>query len=143
MSRSLLLCRPKLQNNHFLFCTTEVDPMSRLMSMSQPYESTPVTKNFTMTSFQLVLATFNAHLMCSNSSISVQITPTIIWSYKRYLKGRINKVLKRFFKHSFSTPSKSPLEVKEAFISNSPTPQELIQVFNHLEGNQKSLLLFV
>ena len=41
MSRPLLLCMSKLQNNHFLFCAFEVDPMSRLMCMSQPYESIP------------------------------------------------------------------------------------------------------
>ena len=70
MSRPLLLYRPKLQNSHFLFCATEVDPMSRLMSMSRPLWR----ENSAIASFQLVLAAFNAHLMCSNSSILAHIT---------------------------------------------------------------------
>ena len=41
-----------------------VDPMSRPLRW----------KNSTTASFQLILATFNAHLMCSNGSILVQIT---------------------------------------------------------------------
>ena len=42
MSRPLLLYTLKLQNSHFLFCAIEVDPMSRLMCMSRPHESTHV-----------------------------------------------------------------------------------------------------
>ena len=77
--------------------------------------------------------------MISNGSIfSSDYSPPSIEDIKA-LKGGKKKKIQAFI----SALSKKISSIKEAFNSSSPTPQELIQVFNHLEKNQKSFFHIV
>ena len=83
MSRPLLLCRSKIQNSEFLFCTTDVDPMSRPLRR----------KIFVTASFQLVLTIFNIHLMISNGTIfSPDLSLTSIEDIKALKGGKKQEI---------------------------------------------------